>query len=102
MRTLIAVLAVALLLGCVSAGRPAALPVPDPTPVSQVRTWLRLSGVSEQAAGAPMAVLDVAGPDGAVLVVAQHGRWWALPDGRVKPADEYAERLAEELFLPTR
>jgi hypothetical protein len=63
-----------------------------------VREALRLSGVAEEAAGAPMAVLAVAGPDGAALVVAQRGRWWVRSDGGVRPADDYAERLSRELF----
>jgi hypothetical protein len=35
-------------------------------------------------------------------VVAERGRWWARPDGRVTPADAYAERLAGELYATTR
>jgi hypothetical protein len=45
-----------------------------------------------------MAALPVAGPEGSVLVVAERGRWWVRPDGRVRPADDYAERLSRELF----
>ena len=102
MRALVLLLSFALLAGCTSAARPAPAPLPDPPPVAQVREYLRLGGMPEAVAGAPMAVLPVAGPGGAALVVAQRGRWWVLADGRVTPADEYAERLAADVFGPAR
>jgi hypothetical protein len=98
MRGLVPVLSFLLVAGCTGAARPQPAPPPEPTPVAQVREALRLGGVAEAVAGAPMAVLPVAGPDGAALVVAERGRWWVRPDGGVRPADDYAERLGRELF----
>ena len=98
MRRVIPVLSIVLTVACTAAPQPLAAPRPEPTPVVQVRAALRLSGVTEEVAGAPMAVLPVASPDGAALVVAQRGRWWVGPDGRVRPADDYAEQLSRELF----
>jgi hypothetical protein len=97
MRKLVAVLSILLVAGC-AAPRPQPAPLPEQAPVVRVREALRLSGVAEEVAGAPMAVLPVASPEGAALVVAQRGRWWVRPDGSVRPADEYAERLSRELF----
>ena len=98
MRRLLPVLSILLIAGCAGPVRPQPAPVPEPTPVVQVRQALRLSGVAEAVASAPMAALPVAGPEGSVLVVAERGRWWVRPDGRVRPADDYAERLSRELF----
>lgn len=98
----ILVLSILLLAGCAATARPQPAPLVEQTPVVRVREALRLSGVAEEVAGAPMAILPVASPEGAALVVAQRGRWWVLPGGRVRPADDYAERLSDELFARAR
>jgi hypothetical protein len=94
------VLAASLLLvvGCAAASPSRPTSFAEPLAIVQVREALRLSGVTEEVAGAPMATLAIAGPDGASLVVAERARWWVRPDGLVRPADVCAERLSEELL----
>jgi hypothetical protein len=98
MRAFIPIFSILVAAGCAGAARPLPAPLPEQTPVAQLREALRMGGVAEGVAGAPMAVLPIPGPDGAALVVAERGRWWVRPDGRVRPADEYAEGLGRELF----
>jgi hypothetical protein len=98
MRKLVPVLSIVLVAACAGSARPQPAPLPEPTAVAQVREALRLSGVAEAVAGAPMAVLPIARSDGAALVVAERGRWWVRSDGGVEPADDYADRLGRELF----
>jgi hypothetical protein len=100
MPKLFSMLLVVLVAGCARA-QPAPTAVPESGAVLHVREALRLSGVAEEVAGGPMAALAVVGPDGATLVVAQWARWWVLPGGRIRPADDCAERLSRELLERT-